>query len=275
MSGGEWSRSCLQRRSVIDRRPVGQIDVSLNLEGRSRLLRSPMENKLDNGSPRCPRTGMAAASLVLGIISIPTLGLALAGAVVGIILGSIALRNANRDPVTFGGRGVAIAGIVTSCVSIAVAVLMVVVATVAIPNLVKSAQADREFDAIQSVKTISQAQVLYSVTKGRGRFTDLRTLAAAGLIEPMLGSGERGGYRFSSTPVVAEGRPAMFDTTAWPISIGSFGTGNRSFYSNETVVIWEAEGENPPQASPSDRTPKQGSLLIEPRMNLMDWRRHR
>ena len=68
---------------------------------------------------------MAVASLVLGIISIPTLGLALVGAVVGIILGSLALRKANRDPATYGGKALAIGGIATSCVSLAVAVMMV------------------------------------------------------------------------------------------------------------------------------------------------------
>ena len=202
---------------------------------------------------------MAVASLVLGIISIPTLGLALVGGVISLILGIIALRKANRDPATYGGKSLAIAGIVTSCVSFAVAGMMVIVAAIAIPNLLKSQQAAHEVFALSAVKEIGQAQVLYSVSNGRGKFSDLRTLAAAGLIDPLLGSGERGGYRFSSTPVYADGQAAMFDTTASPISIGSFGTGNRSFYSNETMVLWEAEGGDPPAASASDRVPKSGS----------------
>jgi hypothetical protein len=221
---------------------------------------------------------MAVASLVLGIISIPTLGLALVGAVVGLILGSIALRKANRDPGIYGGRGLAIGGIVASCASLSITVMMGAVAAIAIPNLLKSAwrcptpfaaygranQMTREVFAVEAVKDIGKAQVLYSVTKGRGRFTDLRTLAAFGMIDPLVGSGEWGGYIFSTTPVIAEGQPAMFDTTARPISTGTFGAGNRSFYSNETVVIWEAEGEDPPHASPSDRTPTSGSVFSGP-----------
>ena len=206
---------------------------------------------------------MAVGSLVLGIISIPTLGLALVGWVIGLILGIIALRRANRDPAKYGGRGLAIGGIVTSAMSFLVAVMMIIVAAIAVPNLLKSAQVSREVSAVSTVKDIGQAQVLYSVTKGKGKFADLRTLAAQGLINPGLTNGEWGGYLFSTTPLNVEGQPAMFDTSVRPVTAGSLGTGNRSFYSNETMVIWEAEGGVPPEASPKTRIPKSGRRFSE------------
>ena len=203
---------------------------------------------------------MAVASLVLGIISIPTLGLMLIGGVVGLILGVVALRRTSRDPASYGGRGLAIGGIITSSVSFLVAGMLAIGVAIAIPNLLKSGQVSREVSALQNVRDIGTAQVLYSATKGKGEFGDLRALAAAGMVNPGLANGEWNGYVFSSTPLNGgEGKPSMFDTTARPISTGSFGTGNRSFYSNETLVLWELNGEDPPQTSPSDRVPKSAS----------------
>lgn len=64
------------------------------------------------------RKGLAAASLVIGLVSILTLGLFLVGPVVGLILGLVALRRTQRDPAQYGGAGYAIAGITTSAVSL-------------------------------------------------------------------------------------------------------------------------------------------------------------
>jgi signal peptidase I len=64
------------------------------------------------------RKGMAAASLVIGVINILTLGLFLIGALAGLILGLVALRRSQREPALYGGAGYAIAGITTSAVSL-------------------------------------------------------------------------------------------------------------------------------------------------------------
>jgi hypothetical protein len=118
-----------------------------------------------------------------------------------------------------------------------------------------------EIAALASVIEISKGQVLYSVTKGGGKFTDLETLGREGLIDSELMFGDKQGYLFTSTPIVVENLPAMFDTTAKPRLAGVFGTGNRSYYCNETLVIYETHGGQPPSATPSDRVPKNGSTL--------------
>ncbi|MCI0486474.1 MAG: DUF4190 domain-containing protein [Blastocatellia bacterium] len=218
-----------------------------------------MEQKIN--PPAAPRKGMAIASLVIGILSIPTFGLLMVGAITGLVLGLVALKKNKRDPSQYGGRGIAMAGIATSGFSILFAFLAGIIAAVAIPNLLRSAQTAREVAALQEIKNIGGAQLQYSVTKGRGKFADLRTLAAEGLIDWSLASGEKGGYLFASEPLSIEGMPAMFDTTARPKAIGSFGTGNRSFYSNETMIIYEAEGAEPPRADLLDRVPENGVLL--------------
>jgi hypothetical protein len=124
---------------------------------------------------------------------------------------------------------------------------------------VSSAQrAQNEAAAIIEVQTITKAQIVYSLTKGHGQFTDLKTLATEGLIDSALASGEKYGYLFATAPVVLAGQHPMFDVTAKPKGSG---TGSRSFYSNETVVIWSANGSEPPVATAADRVPKNGSPL--------------
>jgi type IV pilus assembly protein PilA len=136
-----------------------------------------------------------------------------------------------------------------------------IIAAIAIPNLLKSQQAARETAALTEVQTIGKSQVLYSITKGHGKFGDLAALGAQGIIDSTMASGTKGGYLYASTPINTEGMPAMFDTNAHPTAVGTFGTGNRSFYSNETMVVFESDGAQPPTATPQDRVPKDGTPI--------------
>src|SRR5689334_16103090 len=95
------------------------------------------------GTANRPSKGIAIASLLLGIISIPTLGLIFVGGIAGIILGVIALGKIKSDPAHYAGKGLAIAGIVTSSLSILIAIPGVI-AAIAIPNLTRAQQAARE-----------------------------------------------------------------------------------------------------------------------------------
>lgn len=61
---------------------------------------------------------MAVTSLVIGLVSVLTLGLFLVGALAGLILGLVALRRTQREPARYGGSGYAIAGITTSAVGL-------------------------------------------------------------------------------------------------------------------------------------------------------------
>jgi type IV pilus assembly protein PilA len=133
-----------------------------------------------------------------------------------------------------------------------------IIAAIAIPNLLKSQQATRETAALEEVKKIGEAQVLYSVSKGRGKFASLADLGGQSLVNATIATGIKGGYIFTSVPVSGENQMAMFDTSAKPQSVGTFGTGNISYYSNETGHVYEAEGGEPPSATAQDRVPKNG-----------------
>jgi type IV pilus assembly protein PilA len=136
-----------------------------------------------------------------------------------------------------------------------------IIAAIAIPNLLKSQQAAHETAAKAEVKTIGSSQVLYSISKGHGKFADLATLGSLSYVDSNMAAGIKGGYVFATTPINMEMMPSMFDTTAHPSAIGTFGTGNISCYSNETQVVFETDGIQPPTATPQDRVPKDGTPI--------------
>src|SRR5215471_21783444 len=93
---------------------------------------------LDVQSQQQKRKGLAIASLILGIISIPTLGLLVMGALTGIALGIVSLNQIRKDPAHYGGKGMAIGGIVTSAVSLLIIVALGILAAIAVPKLNES-----------------------------------------------------------------------------------------------------------------------------------------
>src|SRR5262245_40302563 len=87
-----------------------------------------------------------------------------------------------------------------------------------------------ETSAIQSLRTIAQAELMYFNT--RRSFATLQQLSADQLILAELAAGERSGYRFAIriTESSASGGPA-YEATAVRVNYGS--TGKRSLYLNE------------------------------------------
>jgi hypothetical protein len=106
---------------------------------------------------------------------------------------------------------------------------------------------------------INEAQKAYFQSKGHGKYADLRTLAAGEWVDVEL---TKSGYIFTSEPVDGDDKP-MFDTTARPSSTGTFGVGNRSYYSNETDVIYAVDGGAPPMATPQNRIPQNGRAIVQ------------
>jgi type IV pilus assembly protein PilA len=141
-----------------------------------------------------------------------------------------------------------------------------IIAAIAIPNLLKSRQAANEAAAISAVRTVGTAHATYQSTRGLGKdfANDLGVLATEGSVDTVLGSGAKSGYTFRTTGHASTTTvPSYFDTNGDPQSTGTFGTGNRNFYSNETYVIWQdtagtiAAGSAPP----GSRVPSTGQAL--------------
>ena len=108
-----------------------------------------------------------------------------------------------------------------------------IIATFAIPNLLRSQVAAREAAAASTVRNLITTQETFSLTKGYGKYSsDLATLQAAQLIDSALATGVKGGYTYSIT---LGGGGTTFSIGARPGNYG--GSGFRSFYGDQTAVI--------------------------------------
>ncbi len=139
-----------------------------------------------------------------------------------------------------------------------VVTVILIIAAIAIPNYITSKLRANESGAIQNLRTITTANVVYSTTYQIGYAPDLPTLggdstaptlSAAGLIDSVLASGDKSGYNYSYS-VVSSGSDSQVTGYAVFASPEIFGTtGTRYFYTDETAVI---RYNSSAQAGPSD-----------------------
>jgi type II secretory pathway pseudopilin PulG len=179
-------------------------------------------------------TGLAIASLIVGIISIFTLGLLGIGALTGMVLAIVALVKIKNNPARYGGQGMAIAGLVTSAVSLVLAFFIVM--AIAIPNLLAARRAANEGSTLSQMRTIGSMERVYQATNGNGEFGTLEELRSNGSMDSKLANGTYNGYRFTvRVKHATRDTPASYEAVATPLSYGD--TGIRSFYIDETGVI--------------------------------------
>jgi type II secretory pathway pseudopilin PulG len=221
--------------------------------------------------PAQPRQGLAIASLVIGILSLPTLGCLGLGAVLSIVLGIMALVRAGRDPREYGGRGFAIGGIVASAISLVVAIPLVgIVAAIAIPSLLRARVSANEAATIGDVRTVISAQAAYgsancdtygrleclSNPRGTGCLVDYPATAPTFLDSTLTSAQVKSGYRRTFHPgaeVALARRPgcaggtglASFAYTAEPATRGQ--TGVRGFCGDDSgQICFTTDGSAPP-----------------------------
>ena len=197
--------------------------------------------------------GMAASALVFGLVGVPALvvavliGLALGvspfatgllgfalfcvSSLLGITLGIAATVKANKQPAAFGGKGLAVAGIVLGALSLISVVPIGIVSAIAIPNLLAARRAANEGAAIGSLRALTSAQAEYESSVGNGEFGTIDDLRDARLIDAQLSAGVKHGYRFE-----LESAGDSYVVTAAPLDYPN--TGVRSFYfsSDEGVI---------------------------------------
>ncbi len=130
-----------------------------------------------------------------------------------------------------------------------VVAIILIIAAIAIPNLVRSKIAANEASAVNSIRAITTAETAYSSTYPNVGYTCTigylgppasgtpANSTAAGLLDSVLSSGSKAGYTFSITSC-GSGTPApSYQSSAVPLSVGA--TGTRSFCSNATGIIWQ------------------------------------
>jgi hypothetical protein len=212
------------------------------------------------GQNQVQTDGKATASLVLGILSLLCFGL-LTG-LPAIILGHISRGNIERSRGRLGGAGMALTGLILGYVSILSTIL--IIAAIAIPNLLRARITANEAGAASMVRTINTSQITYSVKfPERGYASDLATLgpgpggSCAGegtaehacLLDNIVGGSQctagqwcaKAGYSYSVSAVCnSDGVCSNYVVAAKPAISGS--TGRTSFCSTSDTVIRSRSG---------------------------------
>ena len=125
-----------------------------------------------------------------------------------------------------------------------VVAIILIIAAIAIPNLLRSRMAANEASAVGSLRTLNTASVQYSTTYGTGfpvalsnlGPADPATSAAADLIDSVLASGTKSGYAFVLAGVAGTGGTIdTYTITATPSTVGT--TGQRMFFTDQSGVI--------------------------------------
>jgi len=129
---------------------------------------------------------------------------------------------------------------------LSVVAIILVIAALAIPNLLKAKMRMNEASAVSSLRTISSSELVYSIVYGAG-FTDgLAKLSGngvvvnpnnAGLIDTILAGGTKSGYVFTFTVLSTDpsGQVQAYCVNADPLVPSS--SGERHFYVDQTSVI--------------------------------------
>src|SRR5258706_9711643 len=129
--------------------------------------------------------------------------------------------------------------------------VILIVAAIAIPNLLRSRMAANEASAVSSLRSINTSQVVYQSTYGPGYAATLAALSDGGavancvppkpptpasscLLDSALATGTKSGYKFTYAPVSAGASVSSYSVNADPISGGS---GQRHFFSDQSLII--------------------------------------
>lgn len=128
-----------------------------------------------------------------------------------------------------------------------VVAIILIIAAIAIPNLLRSRIAANQASAVGSLRTLNTSEITYSSTYNVGFTQTMGYLApdptgnnptstAAGLIDSILALGSKSGYSFTYSPGPSDstGRINMYAFIAVPISSS---TGTNYYYTDQSGVI--------------------------------------
>jgi type IV pilus assembly protein PilA len=136
-----------------------------------------------------------------------------------------------------------------------VVAIILIIAAIAIPNLLRSRMAANEASAVGSVRTMNTAAISYNSTYGNGFPSALSQIGTTGtaavscdnaeFLDSVLTSGTKSGYTFQiltgnglgakPTGCSAAGSTDGYGAVATPVTVGT--TGQRSFCSDASGVI--------------------------------------
>ncbi len=196
------------------------------------------------GAPSAPAAGPQQTSgLAIGSLICGLLPFFLLTPIAAVVLGHLSLSQIKQSAGRLKGKGMAIAGLILGYSTVALLPVVLIIAAIAIPNLLRARMAANESAAMSAVRTLNTAEVNYAATYPEKGFTcALNELKDARLIDPQLASGTKSGYIFELIECKAEngeGANTQYQVIAYPISKQS--TGRKAFCSDQSDVIRHSE----------------------------------
>jgi type IV pilus assembly protein PilA len=161
-----------------------------------------------------------------------------------------------------------------------VVTIILIIAAIAIPNLMRSKMTANEAAAVEALRTLTETMVMYSMSYGGfpHAISDLGPAAgsstpsstAADLVDSVMATGIKSGYKFTYAVVSADnaGNVLSYTITATPVTPGT--TGQRTFFTDQSGTIRASTGGSADSSStPSaEVSPVQGSRTIHFRKPL-------
>lgn len=210
-------------------------------------------------------SGKAIVSLVCGLFA-----WIFPAAILAIVFGHISRPEIARSAGRLKGAGVAMAGLILGYAGLSV-IPILIVAAVAIPNLLRARISANEASAVASIREVGAAELSYKTMYSNiGYAAQLSNLGgtrpcqaspqAACLLDQQLATGRKHGYKFMATgsdPV--GGSNTTFVVGAAPLVFNQSGV--RVFCSTEDQVTrWDSNGERSTVPPGRDRCQQFASL---------------
>ena len=126
-----------------------------------------------------------------------------------------------------------------------VVAIILIIAAIAIPNLLRSRMAANQASAVGSLRTINTGEITYASSYNTGYSPDLVSLGpgacatpaatCAGLVDSILAAGLKSGYTFSYSTTVTNNRYDIYGVFSDPSTPGT--TGQNHYFSDHSGVI--------------------------------------
>jgi len=201
--------------------------------------------------PDARTDGKAVASLILGIGGLTFFSI-FAG-IPAVILGHMSRSNIKKSMGALKGEGMALAGLIMGYISFLAIPFILIIAAIAIPNLLRARISANEAGAVSAIRSINHAAVEHSLSDAKqGVPRSLKELGSGNDMPSELSSGVYHGYRFTYEATDTDGDQVLdaYFVAATPVTRGSSGV--RSFCSDQTGIIRVAQAneectiESPP-----------------------------
>jgi len=181
------------------------------------------EKVADNSVPASGlKKGMAVTALVIGILNILLFGLFGLGAIAGVIIGFLALGKIRKAPTEYGGKGMAIAGLTLSGLSVIMS-FFAIIAAVSIPAILQKRTMTREMVILTDIRMLVHAEESYHLQQNK--YGTIKDMIDAQELAGYWSAGEVNAYNFR-----INANETAFEIFATPVQYGP--ASRRSFYAS-------------------------------------------